>query len=56
MKYLGFTEEKRWDITVEHNLLHWPNLVAVGKYDQIPSGSQAEGAQVFLHMLHALYF
>lgn len=57
MKKLCFTEEKRWNITVEHNLLNWPNLVAVGKYNQIPAGSQAEGAQVFLHMVvHALYF
>lgn len=55
MKNLCFAEEKRWNIRVEHNLVNWPNLVAVGKYNQIPAGSQA-GAQVFLRMVHAFYF
>lgn len=53
---LCLTEEERGNITVQHNLFDCPNLVAVGKYNQIPLMSQAEGTQEFLHMVHAHYF
>lgn len=52
--FMFHRRKERGNVTVQQNLLNWPDL-AVGRYNQIPLVSQAEGAQGFLHMCAHLF-